>query len=103
MCQLVEAWLEIDVRIEGFVSRYDNCKLLQINLIEKNTWKYCDNNIWVNEYFLSHHCFKYILYVYLTFIPDWLPHNEFPVRENDVGCTLKQLNVDVNKKMLLIR
>ena len=37
VCQLVEAWLEIDVRIEGFVSRHDNGKLLQIILIEKNT------------------------------------------------------------------
>ena len=34
VCQLVEAWLEIDLRIEGFVRRYDNSKTLQINLIE---------------------------------------------------------------------
>ena len=52
---------------------------------------------------ISNKCFKYVLDVYLTFSPEWLPYNEFPVRENDVGCTLKQLNVDVNKKMLLIR
>ena len=94
MCQLVEAWLEIDVRIEGFVSRYDNSKLLQINLIEKNTLRRISHNRMSKSKFWMYIWFSALIGCSIM---------KFLLGGNDVGCILKQLNVDVNKKMPLIR
>ena len=94
VCQLVEAWLEIDVRIEGFISTYDNSKLLQINLIEKNN----------SLIFLHNRMSKCKFWMYIWFSAlIGCSIMKFLLGGNDVGCILKQLNVDVNKKMPLIR
>ena len=105
VCQLVEAWLEIDVRIEGFISTYDNSKLLQINLIEKNTLRRMEKrNAFDSLIFLHNRMSKCKFWMYIWFSAlIGCSIMKFLLGGNDVGCILKQLNVDVNKKMLLIR